>query len=122
RVRASSGPAAPPRVGRRPKVYEPGPAEVHLDVPRRQHGLLAGVLVETLTAAGGTDSARRRAVEAARRRGGALGRAARTADDGAHAALADASAALEDLGFEPYDAGPGVLRLGSCPFHPLAAE
>src|SRR5947207_2107650 len=84
-------------------------------------GLLCG-LDPTLTAAGGTDSARRRAVEAARRRGGALGRAARTADDGAHAALADASAALEDLGFEPYDAGPGVLRLGSCPFHPLAAE
>jgi predicted ArsR family transcriptional regulator len=120
-LRASSGPAAAPRVGRRPKVYEPGPVEVHLDVPPRQHGLLAGVLVETL-AAGGSDGARRSAVEAARRRGGALGRAARAAGTGAHDALAGVRAALENLGFEPYDAGPGVLRLGNCPFQPLAAE
>jgi predicted ArsR family transcriptional regulator len=120
-LRASSGHAAAPRVGRRPKVYELGPAEVHLDVPRRQHGLLAGVLVETLTA-GGSDAARRTAVEAARRRGGALGRAARAATAGARDGPADARAALEDLGCEPYDAGPGVLRLGNCPFHPLAAQ
>jgi predicted ArsR family transcriptional regulator len=121
-LRASSGPAAAPRVGRRPKVYEPGPAEVHLEVPRRQHGLLAGVLLETLTAAGESDGPRRSAVEAARRRGETLGRAARPPADGAHDALAGARAALEDLGFEPYDAGPGVLRLGNCPFQPLAAE
>ncbi len=122
-LRTTGGPAAgAPRVGRRPKAYETGPAEVHLDVPPRQHGLLAGVLVETLTAAGPSDGAWPRAVEVACRRGCELGRAARAPAGGAPDGLAGARAALEDLGFEPYDAGPSVLRLGNCPFHPLAAE
>jgi predicted ArsR family transcriptional regulator len=92
-------------------VYEAGPVEVHLDVPQRQHALLAGVLVETLAADEGVRSA---AVDAATRRGVELGRAALA--DGA-----DVAAALERLGFEPYEAGPSVLRLANCPFHPLAA-
>lgn len=110
-LRAGSPAAGPSRVGRRPKVYEAGPVEVHLDVPQRQHALLAGILVEALSADEGVRSA---AVEAAARRGRALGRAAR-------AEAAGVAAALELLGFEPYEAEPSVLRMANCPFHPLAA-
>jgi predicted ArsR family transcriptional regulator len=99
------------RVGRKPKVYEAGPVEVHLDVPQRQHALLARVLVETLAAGDGVPPA---VLDAAARRGEELGRAA-----GGEAA--GVVAALERLGFEPYEAEPSVLRLANCPFHPLAA-
>jgi predicted ArsR family transcriptional regulator len=100
------------RVGRKPKLYEPGPVEVHVDVPWRQHALLAGVLVETVAAEGGVTPA---ALGAAARRGEELGRAAGTEAVGV-------AAALERLGFEPYEAERSVLRLANCPFHPLAAS
>src|SRR5947209_6126247 len=59
---------APARsVGRRPKVYEVGPTEVHLDIPARQHGLLAAVLAEALGAEGGALRVRRAAADVARR-------------------------------------------------------
>jgi predicted ArsR family transcriptional regulator len=100
------------RVGRRPKVYETGPVEVHVDVPQRQHALLAGVLVETLAADRGMPAA---VLDAAARRGEDLGRAAR-------AEAVGVAPALERLGYEPYVAGPALLRLANCPFHPLAAS
>ena len=99
------------RVGRKPKVYEAGPVEVHVDVPQRQHALLASVLVETLAAEGVVPPA---VLDTAARRGEALGRAAR-------AEAVGVPAALERLGFEPYEAEPSVVRLANCPFHPLAA-
>jgi len=110
-LRAGSPAASSSRVGRRPKVYEAGPVEVHVDVPQRQHALLAGVLVEALADQG----ARSAAVEAAARRGRELGRAAR-------AEAASVWAALERLGFEPYEAEPSVVRLANCPFRPLASD
>jgi predicted ArsR family transcriptional regulator len=111
----------PARVGRKAKVYERGPVEVHLDLPRRQHGLLASVLVETLAAQRGDAGLRQVAAEAARRRGAQVGRAAR-GQPGDRIGLAEVEAVLERLGFEPYRAAAGVLRLANCPFHPLAAE
>src|SRR2546421_7447995 len=57
------------RVGRKRKVYEPGPIEVHLDIPQRQHALLASVLVETLAAEEDDGRARRIPAEAGTRRG-----------------------------------------------------
>src|SRR5215470_16081433 len=74
------------RVGRKPKVYEAGPIEIHLDVPRRQHALAAD---------GGASPA---VLYAAARRGEEMGRAAR-------AEAVGVAAALERLGFEPYEAG-----------------
>jgi predicted ArsR family transcriptional regulator len=105
------------RVGRKAKVYVPGPLEVHLDVPPRQHVLLAGVLVETLAARRGDAGLLHAATQAARRRGAQVGRAAR-----AEARDVELGAVLAHLGFEPYRAAPAVLRLANCPFHPLAAE
>ncbi|TMC08012.1 MAG: transcriptional regulator [Chloroflexi bacterium] len=112
--------AGPARVGRKPKVYEPGPVEVHLDVPRRQHALLAAVLVDTM-AAGGGDAVAGDAVAAARRRGHQVGAAAR-AGAGPHPGPEAVEGVLEGLGFEPYPAGADVLRLANCPFHPHAAD
>lgn len=112
--------ASPARVGRRSKVYEPGPVEVHVDVPMRQHALLAGVLVDALAAAPDDAGVRRAAAEAARDRGARIGEDARAAL-GDRPGPAGIRALLERLGFEPYEDGRDVLRLGNCPFHPLAA-
>ena len=120
-LRSGSRPSAGARrVGRRPKLYDVGPAEVHLDVPRRLHGLLADVLVDALR---GDDScgARRAAIAAANRQGRALGLAAR-GEPGGRGELARAREVVEHLGFEPYQAEATVVRLGNCPFRPLALE
>jgi predicted ArsR family transcriptional regulator len=116
--RTGPGPA---RVGRRAKVYAPGPVEVHLDVPGRQHALLAGLLVETLAATRPDAGVRRAVAEAARRRGARVGREARAEVRG-QPGLAEVQALLERLGFEPYEDDRAVLRLANCPFHPLAAD
>jgi predicted ArsR family transcriptional regulator len=118
-LRAHSRPSGAGRVGRRPKVYEAGPAEVHLDVPGRQHALLAGMLVEALADGAAGADARRAAAEAARRRGAELGRSGSPAPA---PGLAEVAAALERLGFEPFEAAPGTLRMGNCPFQPVAAR
>lgn len=110
-LRASEGPpAGRGRVGRRPRVYEAGPVEVHLDLPARQHGLLASVLLEGLATAPDARGVELAAIEAAARRGAELAGAATGAD---------IRAALRELGFEPYESAPSTLRLGTCPFHPL---
>jgi len=108
-------------VGRKRKVYGPGPVEVHLDVPRRQHALLASVLVETLAAEEGDGRVRRTAAEAATRRGRDLGHAARAEAAGLRGLLA-VEVVLDRLGFEPYEVEPSGLRLGNCPFQPLAGD
>jgi predicted ArsR family transcriptional regulator len=121
---ADTGPEVAGRVGRRPKRYVAGPAEVQVSVPARQHARLAEVLVEALEA-DGAEAARRAALAAARRRGAALGRAARPAagaGPGPAGELARAQAALDDLGFEPYRETPAALRLRNCPFQPLAGR
>jgi predicted ArsR family transcriptional regulator len=122
-----SGPGAAgaaPRVGRPPKAYELGPVEVHLDIPGRQHGLLAEVLLDVLRDRG---DARETALEAAGQRGRALGRELRAAWGGgagwaARGELDAVRDVLDGLGFEPYPAAPAVLRLATCPFRPMAAE
>jgi len=119
-LRSRTQPAAAARVGRRPKVYEAGPVEVNLDVPQRQHALLAGVLVEALAADEAGRDVRWAAVDAARRRGGELGRRS-LVEAGGRRGAAEVEAVLELIGFEPYEAEPAVLRLANCPFHPLAA-
>jgi predicted ArsR family transcriptional regulator len=119
-LRAGIRPREARRAGRRPKLYEAGPVEVHVDIPPRQHGLLASVLVEAMTAGEGTPHGLT-AVEAASRRGAAFGFAARL-EAGEGRGAPPLRAVLEGLGFEPYDGDRSVLRLGNCPFRPVAAE
>jgi predicted ArsR family transcriptional regulator len=95
---------------------------VHFNVPQRQHGLLASVLVDTLIAEEGKCDLRQSAMAAASRRGRQLGRRVTAKAEGVGGDLIRVRAVLERLGFEPYNAESSVLRLGNCPFHPRALE
>ena len=106
-----------PRVGRRPKVYEPAEGDISLSIPGRQHQLLADLLLETVLSESREETGREAATRTARERGGALG----AADASGSSGLAACAAMLEAHGYEPYDAADGV-RLRNCPFHPLAAK
>lgn len=119
-LRAGTQDSAVARAGRRPKTYEMVPDGVQLSLPERRHQLLADVLVETLLDPQAGEGAVRVAVDAAERRGRALGRSA--AGSPAADPLLET---LERVGFEPYLAeteAAEVVRLGNCPFHPLAAR
>lgn len=114
------------RVGRAPKVYEPADVEVKVSIPPREHDLLAGILLDAvLTEADHGGDARDAATAVAAERGRRLGadeRARIRGRLGAERALTCAQHVLERLGFEPARAAATSLRLGNCPFHPLAAR
>lgn len=127
------------KVGRTPKVYQPVEADLRVSIPPRQPDLLAGILVDAVLASSddgdndtGTDSGggdhqvRHAALAAARRRGHRIGAAeraqARLGRLGAERALTLTAALLRRHGFEPDRGSPTCLRLGTCPFHPLAAR
>jgi predicted ArsR family transcriptional regulator len=111
-------------VGRAPKVYEPADVNVQVSIPQREHGLLAGILIDAVERQLPAESGRDAALRVAGERGRALGEAARgtRARIGAERALTRAGETLEHHGFEPARVGPTLVRLRNCPFHPLAAE
>lgn len=114
------------KVGRAPKLYEPTDAELQVSIPAREHGLLAGILIDALLAEDQSKPGLDAAVEAARQRGAEIGAAeserARPGRLGAERALTLATAALRRHGFEPERTTPTRLRLRNCPFHPLAGK
>jgi predicted ArsR family transcriptional regulator len=114
------------RVGRAPKVYEPTDLDVQVSIPQREHGLLAGILLDTLRAQGPGENGREAALRVAGNRGRELGDAERKRMKpgrlGAERALTLAARMLEGHGFEPARATPTLVRLRNCPFHPLAAR
>jgi predicted ArsR family transcriptional regulator len=110
-----------PRVGRRPKVYEPVDADLTVSIPGRQYQLLADLLLDTVLHRSREETGPDAASRKARERGVALG-AAQPVDPAASrgaAALPMCSAILEAHGYEPAMEETGV-RLRNCPFHPLA--
>ena len=113
------------RAGRTPKLYEPSDVDVQVSIPPREHALLAGILVNAVSATA-DDTASREAFLAAGERGRQLGEAERAAARpgrlGAERALTVASGFLERSGFEPVRAAPTQVLLRNCPFHPLAAQ
>ena len=112
-----------PKVGRRPKVYEPVDSDIAVSIPGRQYQLLADLLLETVLNGSDDETGPDAAARTARERGLALG-AAQPADAGARrgsAALPLCGAMLEEHGYEPV-AGEAEVRLRNCPFHPLAAK
>ena len=121
----AGAPGAVRKVGRTPKVYEPA-GEIALSIPARRHELLAQILAEAVTAEEGSGGARQAALDAAAEHGRALGRRQRDVQRpgrlGVERALSLACEQLEDAGFEPERAGPSLVRLRNCPFHPLAAR
>jgi predicted ArsR family transcriptional regulator len=114
------------KVGRTPKVYEPTDTAICVAIPERRHDLLADVLVDAVLTEGAEESASEAALRVAEERGVELGererRAGRPGRLGAERALTLAETALARLGFEPHRAGPTLVRLRNCPFHPLAAR
>ncbi|MEU8345440.1 Predicted transcriptional regulator, ArsR family [Actinomadura meyerae] len=114
------------RVGRAPKVYEPSGVDVRVSIPQREHGLLAGILLDAVRGQEPGESGRDAALRAAGERGRALGEAERRPVRGgrlgAERALTRAAEVLEGHGFEPEREGPERLRLRNCPFHPMAAD
>jgi predicted ArsR family transcriptional regulator len=113
------------RVGRAPKVYEPSGLDIRISIPQREHGLLAGILIDAVLAEASTDTrsaALRVAREHGRRAGAEVHRQLRPGRLGAERALTLAEGLLGRLGFEPAREDPARLRLGNCPFHPLAAN
>lgn len=119
-------PGEPRPVGRAPKVYRPTGLDVRVSIPPREHELLADILLEGVRVQQPDEPAREAALRAATARGRELGAAerdrARPGRLGAERALTCAARVLDQLGFEPERAGPALLRLRNCPFHPLAAR
>ena len=113
------------RAGRTPKRYEPAEVDVQVSIPPREHGLLAGILVNAVNSTP-DDAAARAAFRAAGEKGRELGAAERAAARpgrlGAERALTVASGFLERSGFEPVRATPTQVLLRNCPFHPMAAQ
>ncbi|MFC7328915.1 helix-turn-helix transcriptional regulator [Marinactinospora rubrisoli] len=120
------GPDAARKVGRRPKVYEPADAQIHVSIPERRHELLAGLLLQALLTEGEDETGAQAAARVAEQRGREQGEAerarARPGRLGAERGITLCERMLDEQGFEPVREGPTRLRLLNCPFHPLAAE
>ena len=112
RLSGRSGPGA----GRPAKLYRPSARPLEVTLPPRRYELAARGLAEGLGLAPDRPAGEP-ARAAARRLGEALGRDAGSEDGGT-----PLLAALNDLGFEPLETEPGVIRLRNCPFHELAED
>jgi predicted ArsR family transcriptional regulator len=121
-----ANPAGVRRVGRAPKVYEPSGVDVRVSIPQREHGLLAGILLDAVRdqrpGESGQDAALRAAGERGRELGAAESRPVRGGRLGTERALTCAAEILERHGFEPDRESPTRLRLRNCPFHPMAQD
>ena len=115
RLSGRSGPGA----GRTSNLYRRYRQHFAVSLPHRNHELLARLLVASSAPAAQISPD----VEPAREYGRSLGRRARKRIRGhpAPARLLECvEAVLESLGFEPYRASPGEVRLRNCPFAPLS--
>lgn len=126
-----AGPAQLRRVGRRPKVYRAGSADVRVSIPARCPDLLIGILLEALEPDGAPDTdeatvdTTSTVAVVAGRRGRELGVAERDRTRpgrfGVERGLTAVAALLTTLGFEPRRDTPTSLTLCNCPFQPHAA-
>jgi predicted ArsR family transcriptional regulator len=114
------------KVGRAPKVYEPSGLDIRVNIPQRQHDVLAGILLDAVAADDPGEPARLAAVRIAERHGRALGvlerERCRPGRLGAERALGLAAQVLAGHGFEPVRDGQTRVRLRDCPFYPLTAQ
>lgn len=114
-----------PKVGRKPKLYEPSTAEIRVQLPPRRHDLLAEILADAVLTPSPTAGeaalrvARSRGEQAGAQERARLGRLGRL---GTERALTVTSGLVAEYGFEPSRDAPTCVRLRNCPFHPLAAK
>jgi predicted ArsR family transcriptional regulator len=120
------GSTAVRKVGRAPKVYEPGGTDLQVSIPPRHHDVLAGILLDAVLTEGDDENAREATTRVAGQRGEDLGGAERDRTKpgrlGAERALTLAEGVLARHGFEPSRDSPTCVRLRNCPFHPLTAK
>lgn len=123
-LRSGFGTGRARRVGRAPRVYELAGADFAVRVPERAPEVLAAILVDAVRGERGGETAEQAALRTAREHGIALGTAererVRPGRVGAERATSLSEALLARHGFEPQRTRTTV-RLGNCPFHPLAA-
>lgn len=121
---APPGEPAARRVGRAPKRYLPT-AGVSVQVPQREHGMLADILLDAVLDSRHGEEAPAAVLRVAHDRGAAIGaderERSRPGRLGAERALGLAEDVLDRHGFEPARE-PDCVRLRNCPFHPLAAR
>ena len=114
----------PPRVGRRPKVYEPSDLELEITIPERRYELVGELLVDAVAQATPGEPPLAAATRVATDRGTELGARFRQRRGlgrlGPERALTAASELLEQLGYEPERRDQHLLRLRNCPLHALA--
>ncbi|MFE3142531.1 helix-turn-helix transcriptional regulator [Streptomyces scopuliridis] len=119
-------PGGIPKVGRKPKVYEPTDADIRVSIPERRPDVIAEILIDAVLAEEPGEGARAAALRTARRHGEESGAAerARTRPGrlGPERSVSAGQAVLEQYGFEPDRQAPTRLRLLNCPFHHLAAR
>jgi predicted ArsR family transcriptional regulator len=115
RLSGRSGPGA----GRTSKLYRRSRHQVEMSLPYRNHELLARLLADSV----GSDQPGSPDFGAAREYGRSLGARARRRMRGrsrAQGLIQCVVDVLETLGYEPYRASSGSLRLRNCPFDPLS--
>jgi predicted ArsR family transcriptional regulator len=124
RARTHAPEDRPPRVGRRPKVYEPSDLELGITIPDRRYELVGEILVDAFAQAAPGERPLEAATRVARAKGVELGARFRTSGGrgrlGPERALTAASQVLEEHGYEPDRRGQHTVWLRNCPFHPLA--
>ena len=126
RARSQTPAGRPPRVGRRPKVYEPSDLELGVTIPERHYELIGEVLVDAITQAAPDERPLAAATRIARNKGVELG--SRLRQDralgrlGPERALTAASEVLERHGYEPDRGGQRTVVLRNCPFRALARK
>ena len=117
-------PADQPRVGRRPKVYEPSDLELGITIPQRDYELVGELLVDALARATRDEAPLATATRIATAKGKQLGTHIRLTRApgrlGPERALTAAAELLEQHGYEPERPSQRTLRLRNCPFHALA--
>ncbi|MFC4008398.1 helix-turn-helix transcriptional regulator [Nonomuraea purpurea] len=114
------------RVGRAPKLYQPSDLQVQVSIPQREHGLLAGILLDAVRLQQPQERGPDAALRVASHRGQAMGQVERERLKpgrlGTERALTYVGQMLEHHGFEPVRVAPTRIQLANCPFHPLAAK
>ncbi|MFG2196814.1 helix-turn-helix transcriptional regulator [Streptomyces sp. NPDC048639] len=115
-----------PRVGRKPKVYEPAATDIRISIPERRPDVLAEILIDAVLDQQQGEDAQAAARRTARHRGEELGTATRASSRpgrlGPERSVTLSQSVLEEHGFEPDRKAPTELRLLNCPFRPLAVR
>lgn len=109
-----------PGAGRPAKRYRAADVDLDLSLPARRYDVVARILARAVAEAGPQD-AQQTALAVARDEGERVGALRRPRGRMTVPATLDAAtAALDDLGYEPRRETPTCIRLRNCPFHAAA--